>query len=141
MIAILITLGLVFNLSHAIAQGKIEITIKSVTSDRGKVYINLFSNELGFPGDWSKVYQQKIFDAKKGDLRVSFDDIPFGTYAISIGHDENGNGEIDSNFIGFPKEPVGVTNQDGFGKPSFRRSKFKLSEAIKEQNFEIRFLN
>ena len=61
--------------------------------------------------------------------------------AISIAHDENDNGEVDTNFVGFPKEPVGASNQSGFGKPSFNRSKFELSQSNPDKTLKMNFLN
>jgi uncharacterized protein (DUF2141 family) len=49
-----------------------------------------------------------------------------GEYAISIIHDKNRNGRLDTNFIGIPKEPFGFSNNPKikFGPPSFSDAKF-----------------
>ena len=46
----------------------------------------------------------------------------FHGYAIRYFHDENNNDELDTNFIGIPKEGFGFSN-DAFGK--FGPKKFK----------------
>jgi len=33
-----------------------------------------------------------------------------GRYAVSVFHDENSNGKMDTNFIGIPREGVGASN-------------------------------
>lgn len=50
-------------------------------------------------------------------------DVPPGDYAVAVYHDENGNGELDKNFIGIPREPVGFANTySPKGPPSYRRA-------------------
>ena len=39
-----------------------------------------------------------------------FNDIPPGTYAIAVFHDENANGKLDKNFLGIPCEGYGASN-------------------------------
>ena len=53
------------------------------------------------------------------------DDVPAGEIAVLIYVDENENGLIDKNFIGIPKEPLGISNNyRPKGPPSFGRAKF-----------------
>ncbi len=51
-----------------------------------------------------------------------------GTYALALLHDENGNGEMDSNFLGLPQEGYGFSNDAKvfLGPPSFEAASFKL---------------
>lgn len=56
-------------------------------------------------------------------------DLPGGEYALVVYHDENGNGQLDRNFIGIPREPLGFSNRYWpEGPPSFSRAAFRLSE-------------
>lgn len=52
-----------------------------------------------------------------------------GTYAIKIFHDVNGNGKLDTNFLGIPTEPYGFSNNamGAFGPPSFEEASFRVS--------------
>lgn len=50
-----------------------------------------------------------IVDLLKGSYQRSFDDSP-GTYAVKLHIDENENGELDTNFLGIPKEQYGISN-------------------------------
>lgn len=133
--------GFLFATFTVMGQGEISVTVEKVKSDKGDVYVNLYSSDDGFPSEWSKAFRQEKMKAEKGDLKFSFKDLPFGFYAISVGHDENGNGDLDSNFIGFPKEPVGASNQTSFGKPNFNRSKFELNQSNMKEELKIQFLN
>jgi uncharacterized protein (DUF2141 family) len=59
--------------------------------------------------------------------RCDFLDIPPGTYALAVIHDENRNGQLDTNRLGIPKEGYGFSNdaKGFFGAPSFSAAKFK----------------
>lgn len=54
-------------------------------------------------------------------------DVAAGEYALVIYHDENGNGRLDKNFIGIPKEPMGFSNRyRPKGPPVYDRARFEL---------------
>ena len=55
-----------------------------------------------------------------------FRGIPAGTYGASAFHDKNGNGKLDTNFMGVPVEDYCASNDArGFmGPPSFEDAKF-----------------
>jgi uncharacterized protein (DUF2141 family) len=55
-----------------------------------------------------------------------FKQIPKGTYGISAFHDENSNGELDTNLVGYPLEDYCASNnaRNMFSAPSFDDAKF-----------------
>ena len=56
--------------------------------------------------------------------------LPTGYCVVNVYQDRNGNGKCDNNFIGIPKEPVGITNWDGKGVPgSFDKLKVGITPA------------
>ena len=56
--------------------------------------------------------------------------MPFGNYAITLFHDENNNMELDTNFLGIPKEPYGFSNnaKSPFGPPGFQAALVEFSK-------------
>ena len=62
--------------------------------------------------------------------QVTFNDIPDGTYALFVFHDANGNGAMDKNWIGIPKEGYGASkNKLPFASaPTFEANRFSLSQ-------------
>ena len=63
-----------------------------------------------------------------GDGVYALEDVSDGEIAVLVYHDENGNGLIDKNFIGIPREPLAISN--GYkpkGPPSFARASFDIS--------------
>jgi len=71
---------------------------------------------------WSNFYPI----AGEHSIEVTIENIPPGEYAISIFHDENDNGKLDTNFIGIPKEPYGFSNNPviKLRPPTFMEAKF-----------------
>jgi uncharacterized protein (DUF2141 family) len=101
----------------------LEITVKNVGNDKGVLMVGLFNSEKTFTTHPWKADKSK---AKAGVVRIIFHDVPSGEYAVSIFHDENENGLLDSNFMGIPKEGFGFSNDamGTFGPPTFRKAKF-----------------
>jgi uncharacterized protein (DUF2141 family) len=86
----------------------------------GQLIFGVFKSPDGFPKVEKKSVNWQVKPAT-GD-GVFECDLPPGVYAVSILHDENGNGDMDFNLAGVPKEGCGVTNNP---KPRFRAATFK----------------
>ena len=57
------------------------------------------------------------------------DDVPAGDIALLVYVDENNNGILDKNFIGIPKESLGISNNyRPKGPPAFARAAFSVAE-------------
>ena len=74
-----------------------------------------------------------IVDLLKGSYQRSFGDPP-GTYAVKLHIDENENGELDTNFLGIPKEQFGFSNNaKALGIPKFEAASFVVDTYTKVQ--------
>jgi uncharacterized protein (DUF2141 family) len=99
----------------------------SLRSDTGVVHCTLWKSPEGFPKEYKKaaarVDAQGIKDKR---ARCVFTGVEAGTWAISVFHDEDGNGELKTNFVGVPQEPLGFSNnaKATFGPPKFDDAKF-----------------
>ncbi len=71
-----------------------------------------------------------------------FTDIPPGKYAIKLFHDANDNGEMDTNFLGIPKEGFGFSNNaKGFmGPPGFMKVAFEVTAGTPVIEIEVKYL-
>jgi len=105
----------------------VSVEITNIKSDEGSIMIGLFDSEKNFLG---KAFKGEIVKAIKGKVKVTFNELPKGIYAISVIHDENENGNLDTNFMGIPNEPYGIS-MDGknmFGPPSYEKAKFEVAD-------------
>ena len=72
-----------------------------------------------------------------GHATCEFHGVSAGVYAVSIFHDENLNGRLDTNWMGIPREGVGASNnpKPRMGPPKFAAAEFQHSGA--SMDFEI----
>ena len=56
--------------------------------------------------------------------------LPAGRYAVKAFHDENDNGELDTNLVGIPSEGYGFANDPSttFGPPDFEEAAVTVGE-------------
>jgi uncharacterized protein (DUF2141 family) len=116
----------------------VTVNVNGLRSPKGNVVVCLWrQQEKDFPVCSSKAAFQSL-SVKPTDTTasVTFQAVPPGEYAISAFLDENTNGTLDRNFMGMPKEPIGLSNMSpnrsqpqGRSRPSFDKSKFTVNGA------------
>lgn len=122
--------------------GSITVRITGLRSSDGNLSVALFNAKKGFPGKYENAIRKAKTSAAGSQHVVVFNDVPYGTYAVAVQHDENGNGKLDSNFLGMPKEGVGTSNnpKSKFGPPSFDDASFVLDKKAVELTVNLRYL-
>ena len=107
----------------------IRVHIEGLRSARGQVICALFSSAEGFPKDRRKAVARVTSAISAGQARCDFVGIPPGMYAVSVFHDENSNGKLDTNLVGIPREGVGASNGavGHLGPPKFNAAAFQFS--------------
>jgi uncharacterized protein (DUF2141 family) len=105
----------------------LSIDIQGLRHDQGKCLISLYSTAKGFPSDHENALQSRITKATVTGSTVTFTNLPPGKYALSVCHDENGNGKMDLKSFGRPAEGHAlILPQDSrLGPPTFHRSVFE----------------
>lgn len=111
--------------SEEIKDSVVSVNVICSASDKGWVYIALHDNEKTFPKKGNDATYLSKAKISKGQVKAIFKKIPHGDYAVSAFYDENGNGELDYNFLGIPKESAGVSNKYS-GFPKWEKSKFEV---------------
>jgi uncharacterized protein (DUF2141 family) len=137
LLAALIAVSPAVPLSAVAAELVVRIT--GLSEPLGQVGCSLFAGPAGFPMDTSGARQVwQAADAKGVICRYS--DLPEGSYAVSIGHDLNGNKRVDTNFIGMPTEQWGVSNnaRPSLRAPRFDEAVFKVTADAKEVVIDIK---
>lgn len=93
-----------------VTSGSIQVVVNGVEKVEGQIGILLFENKEGFPTDRKKALKEVLIPLAEKQLSYTFQDLPYGQYAISVMHDNNMNDELDANIFGIPKEGVGTSN-------------------------------
>lgn len=122
--------------------GSLCIRIKNFRNADGYVGIALFSTEEGFPGDSERAFALAGTELSGTELECILENIPYGTYALSVLHDENRNRKMDKTWIGKPKEGFGTSNNPRirFGPPGFDESRFTLDAEEVALEIDMKYL-
>jgi uncharacterized protein (DUF2141 family) len=136
----LIILAIVFSSANLLAQNtSLEVTVKNIKVIKGTIRVGLFDKETEFLKTPLKGIVVKVSGT---EVKVTFEDLPAGEYAVSIIHDENENGDLDSNAFGIPKEGFAFGNNamGTFGPPSFDKAKIKLEGKPVQQVITLKYM-
>jgi uncharacterized protein (DUF2141 family) len=108
----------------------IHVKILNIRNRNGTVDCALFDSQAGFPREFLHSAQNvMVIKIRHTAARCDFQAIPPGTYALAVIHDENSNGELDTNLFGIPTEGYGFSNDATalLGTPSFSAARFSYN--------------
>lgn len=119
---------------------KLEIQINQTQSDKGMIRILIFSKDTGFPDQPTKALKSLSIQPKNKTGNLSISDLPPGKYAVSVIHDEDNNGKLTTNAVGYPTEKFGFSNNPKvyFSPPSFEKAAFELKAEPKKIEITLR---
>ena len=123
-----------------VSAASLTVVISNMRSDIGVLNIGIYDNK----NDWlgSSAVQKRSLTMREhnvdGVVTTSFDVEP-GEYAISVHQDDNDNGKMDTNFIGIPKEPTGLSNGavPKFGPPKYKDAAFRVGDEDLEMSIKL----
>lgn len=118
------------SVGHVVAEeaagSSVTVQVDGALPAKGSVVVALFDSEEAFLKD--SIADQTTELSEDGTAVATFEGVAPGVYAISVFHDKNGNGKLNTNFLGIPKEKTGASNNPKarMGPPLFEASKFEL---------------
>ena len=119
---------------------KLEISLTGLLSSNGQVLLCVWHSPKRFPGGKCEGEGQRFVLPAAPTVALEVPLAP-GDYAVSLLHDENGNGKLDKNMLGIPKEGVGFSQNPtlAFSAPSYAATRFDVagdtSETIRMKYF------
>lgn len=121
-------------------EASLVVSVTGLRNQKGNVLVCLTGNAKAFP-DCSKdpaAHKRTVRAAAAGS--ISFAGIAPGTYALSLIHDENGNGKLDTS-LAIPREGFGFSRNPriAFGPPKFASAAFTLSGNA-EQTVKMKYM-
>jgi uncharacterized protein (DUF2141 family) len=97
--------------SSASAKGfTLTIVVQVMSSDEGNLGVLVFNTPKGWAEDRQAAFKDIAVPAVKGTQTLKVPDLPPGKYAVALIHDLNKNHKLDKNFVGYPKEQWGMSN-------------------------------
>lgn len=117
----------------------LSIDLAGLRSTKGRVLVCVTRSRDYFP-DCRGDPEQRHYSVRAQQGMVDLAALPPGDYAVSIVHDENGNGKLDT-FAGIPREGVGFSRNPTlrFGAPSFKSVRFPLGGKPVEQSIRLKY--
>lgn len=117
----------------AASAAELTVTIEGARNPSGAVAVALFNGEDGFPRAARALASARIRAAAHGKASFTFHNLAPGKYAVSAFHDENDNGKLDTDVVGFPTEGFGFSNdaRGTLGPPTFAKAAFELGDERK----------
>jgi uncharacterized protein (DUF2141 family) len=95
----------------------VTVQINDISEPGGMIHWVLFDSAQAFDDGGIPVMAARSRVASDS-LSVTVYDLPTGRYAVRLFHDSNGNGEMDRNIIGIPKEGYGFSGDAGGRGPA-----------------------
>lgn len=127
-------------LSQSQETSSIQLEISGLQEAKGNLYVSVYDSEDDWLGENTVARKQvTIEESREGELVTTELQLPQGDYALSIYHDSNNNGDLDTNFIGIPKEPVALSNnaRPKFGPPKYKDAVFSLGAETVVQRIDM----
>ncbi|MDX3911067.1 MAG: DUF2141 domain-containing protein [Sphingobium sp.] len=121
---------------------KLTVNVEALRSAKGDVILCLTRHPDYFPdckGDPDRRHLT-VSVAQAQSSGITIPDLPPGTYAIALIHDENSNRKLDT-FAGIPREGVAFSRNPPirFGAPSFNSARFNVAGAPVEQKLRMKY--
>lgn len=141
-----LAIGTMLNIRTAAAgyAGNLEVRVQGLKNAKGQVCLALFSGPKGFPkgGNGSNLKVSRCSSLSKGGSVVTFNNLPYGVYAVAAIHDSNSDGRLHQNALGVPTDGFGFSNNPPlkFGPASFAESEFFVSGTTTVVQIKMRYL-
>jgi len=109
--------------------GILTVEVSGLKDATGNVYIAVYDSDSTWLSDTTVLSKKvAISEALDGELVRTELQLPLGEYALSVFYDKDNDGELDTNFVGMPKEPIALSNNAvaKFGPPKYADAVFTL---------------
>ena len=118
-----------------------SLVVTDLRSAKGQVLACLTAQPKGFPDCRKDPAAKQAIVPAGATVRIVFEAVPAGRYAISMIHDENANHKMDMALI-MPKEGYGFSRNAPvrMGPPKFDKAAFEVTGLAIEQTARMRYL-
>ena len=120
----------------------VMVDVTQLRSARGNILACLTSSKKHFPDCEDNTRAFEASASAHDGVSITFRNVPQGTYAIALLHDENGNGKADRALMMMPKEGFGFSRDAKLrmGPPSFSSAAFRVADTDVHQTIRMRYL-
>lgn len=119
----------------------VRATVSGLRSAKGQVVACLTARPDAFPDCQSDPAARSLTVPAARTVQLDFGMVPQGSYAISLFHDENGNGRLDKRLM-IPREGFGFSRDAPvrLGPPRFASAVFAVGRETPGQTIRMRYI-
>lgn len=122
-------------------QSDVTASVTGLRSQKGQVLACLTTDPQTFPNCDKDPQARKLTVPARGEVHIDFGHVPEGRYAISLVHDENANGKLDTALM-IPREGFGFSRDAPvrMGPPRFDKAAFDVGAENTRMVIKMRYL-
>lgn len=122
------------------ADDKLLVRFSGMTSNEGHLAAALWASAETFLSRQHNPVRSFTGTVSLPTTVWEIDNLAFGDYAISVYHDRNQNGKLDSGLFGIPQEDYGFSNnvRGSFGPPVYHKAKFIYNASNRVIDIQLR---
>ena len=127
---------------QAIGAGALTVEVGGLRDPKGQLCINVFNGSQGFPTQGAKAVQKQCVKVTDRRMAIQFNNLPAGTYAIAVLHDENSDNQANRNVLGIPTEGFGFSQNPRIiaGPPKFGEAAVLVAGRNTEVQIQLQYL-
>lgn len=118
----------------SMAQGTLKVVVLLNKPEAcGTLHVALYSSVKAYKSDTACAIRTVAID---GNMALcTFDSLTPGICAIKVFQDVNGNGLLDTSWLGWPKEPIGYSNNApvNTGTPPFKLAAIQVKDGSRTE--------
>ena len=120
--------GLAGSVAEAQQGNTITVPVSGLRNNTGDVRFGLYNSAATFPKD-GQYYRGVVAPIVNQQATCTFDNIPPGTYAVSLFHAEKGETKLRTGFFGQPEEGYGFSRNapSSMGPPAFSAAAYSYA--------------
>lgn len=119
---------------------QLSIKVTGIRGTEGNLIACLWRQADGFPTcQKSTTAVRQTLKIAAPAMTVRFNGIRPGSYVVTVQHDADADGNLRTNFLGIPREGVGISNNQG-GIPRWSKSLVEVRPGATEIMVTMRYL-
>lgn len=125
--------------SSSSASGTLLVMVQGFENTDGELLVALYNEKEPFmDGTPCKGARKTI---TSGEELVTFENVPYGEYAVVVLQDLNKDNEMDKNCLGIPTEGYGFSNDamGKYGPPSFEQASFSFEKRYQTKIIDVQY--
>lgn len=128
--------------AQAQLRGNLTVEVNGLNNRDGNVCFSMFNGSQGFPSDRQRAVNAECFAISEEPMRVTFENLDFGSYAVAAYHDRNMDTQLNQGLLGIPTEGFAFSNDAPArtGPASYQDAVFILSQQDAIIQMQMRYI-